>query len=96
MVVTLTFMVLSLILTLRASAQPSGTLVWTAESPPRFEDFPVKGVLRHKPVTPILTGEVAGFEPFIRQGVSKGWGVFNGATGKELHGPGQFSQATES
>ncbi len=60
-----------------------------AERPPRFEDYPVKEVFRGKPALPILeTPEERKFEAVIGDGVSKGWGVFDGATGKEFRRPG--------
>jgi len=60
-----------------------------AEQPPRFEDFPVKEIFRGKPVPPILeTPEERKLEALISDGVSKGWGVFNGETGKELRRAG--------
>jgi hypothetical protein len=56
---------------------------------PRFEDYPVTEVFKGNPVAPILTSpDEKKFETVINQGVNKGWGVFDGESGKELPGPG--------
>jgi hypothetical protein len=67
--------------------------VGCAQSPPdrapRFQDYPVKEVFLGKPALPILqTPEERKLEALIGDGVSKGWGVFDGATGKEFRRPG--------
>jgi hypothetical protein len=60
-----------------------------AERPPRFEDYPVKEVFKGEPALPVLESpEERKFEAIIGDGVSKGWGVFDGATGKEFRRPG--------
>jgi hypothetical protein len=57
--------------------------------PPQFKDYPVTEVFQGKPVLPILeTPDERRFEAVIGDGVSKGWGVFDGATGKEFPRPG--------
>jgi hypothetical protein len=59
------------------------------ERPPRFEDYPVKELFKGKPALPVLeTPEERKLEALIGDGVSKGWGVFDGATGKEFRRPG--------
>jgi hypothetical protein len=56
---------------------------------PRFEDYPVTQVFKGKPAPPILEiPEELEFAAVIRDGVNKGWGVFNGTTGREFHHPG--------
>jgi len=58
-------------------------------APPRFQDYPVTAVFKGKPAPPILeTPEERKLEAVIGDGVRKGWGVFDGATGKELRRPG--------
>lgn len=60
-----------------------------SERPPRFEDYPVKEVFQGKPALPVLeTPEERQYEAVISDGVSKGWGVYNGASGKEFRRPG--------
>jgi hypothetical protein len=64
-----------------------------AQSPldhtPRFQDYPVMEVFKGKPALPVLeTPEERKLEALIGDGVSKGWGVFDGETGKELRRPG--------
>jgi len=59
-----------------------------AERLPRFEDYPIAAVFKGKPALPVLeTPEELKFKAVIGDGVSKGWGVFDGITGKELQGP---------
>lgn len=56
---------------------------------PRFEDYPAVETFRAKPVPPVLrTRDELQFRVVITQGVSKGWGVFDGTTGKEQRRPG--------
>jgi hypothetical protein len=56
--------------------------------PPRFEDYPVKEVFRGTLALPVLESpEERKFEALIGDGVSEGWGVFDGATGKEFQRP---------
>ncbi len=51
----------------------------------RFEDFSVPEVFTGKPAGPVLiTSEERRYQTVIRQGITKGWGVEDGATGKEL------------
>jgi hypothetical protein len=53
--------------------------------PPHFQDYPVKGVFKGVPAMPVLeTPEERKYQVEISDGVSKGWGVFDGATGKEF------------
>lgn len=64
-----------------------------AQSPfrrtPRFQDYPVTEVFRGRLARPILkTPEERRLEAIIGDGLSKGWGVFDGTTGKELRRPG--------
>lgn len=60
-----------------------------AGRPPRFEDYPVKEIFRGTAALPVLeTPEARKFEAEIRDGVSKGWGVFDGVSGKEFRRPG--------
>jgi hypothetical protein len=55
---------------------------------PRFEDYPVTIVFKGTPAAPILkTPEERLYRTVIRQGVSKGYGVFAGSDGKESPGP---------
>ena len=57
--------------------------------PPRFEDYPVKEIFKGTPARPVLaTTEELRFRTVIRQGVTKGWGVVDAATGKEMPRPG--------
>jgi hypothetical protein len=56
---------------------------------PRFEDYPVTETFKSTPALPeIVTPEERLYRTMIRQGVSKGWGVEDGITGKEMKGPG--------
>lgn len=56
---------------------------------PRFEDYPVSNVFKGRPTPPVLAmPEELKFAAVIRDGVNKGWGVFNGTTGKEFNHPG--------
>jgi hypothetical protein len=56
---------------------------------PRFEDYPVKDIFTGSPAQPILTTpKQREYRTRIRQGVTKGWGVKDGATGTELGKPG--------
>ena len=65
-----------------AQAQTSGVL-------PRFEDFPVSGIFKGTPAQPVLTTtDERRFRTVIRNGVSKGWGVEDGTTGKAFTAPG--------
>jgi hypothetical protein len=68
------------------------TSTWAQSSgvqPPQFKDYPVAEVFQGKPALPILEApEERKFEAVIGDGVSKGWGVFDGATGKEFRRPG--------
>jgi len=52
---------------------------------PRFEDYPVTEVFRGRPVKAVLdeSADPQAAE-LIQQGVEKGWGVFDGVSGKEL------------
>lgn len=60
-----------------------------AEEAPRFEQYPAKSRYRGKPVAPILkTDEEQKNGAIITDGVEKGWGVFDGATGAELQRAG--------
>jgi hypothetical protein len=64
-------------------------LAQNTDAPPRFEDFAVKQAFTGTPAAPLLTTpEARRYRTVIRQGVSKGWGVADGATGKELAMPG--------
>ena len=70
-----------------------------AQSPPagvpRFQDYPTMEVFKGKPALPILeTPEERKLEALMGDGVSKGWGVFDGETGKELRRPGRTSPDT--
>jgi len=57
--------------------------------PPQFQDYPVKVVFQGKPALPIMeTREERKLEALIGDGVSDGWGVFDGETGKEFLRPG--------
>lgn len=56
---------------------------------PRFEDYTVKNIFTGTAAQPILnTPEERRFRTVIREGVAKGWGVEDGATGKEMAKPG--------
>ena len=56
---------------------------------PRFEDYPVDSVYTGKPAEPVLvTSEEKRFRTVIQRGVTKGWGVEDGTTGKEIGRPG--------
>jgi hypothetical protein len=71
-----------------AFAQGDGTSQPQLKNPPRFEDYPVTEVFKGKSVQPVFTTpEERRFETVIRQGVGKGWGVFDGATGIEISHP---------
>jgi hypothetical protein len=62
-------------------AQQAGT--------PRFEDYPVTKTFKGTPALPqIFTPEERRYRTVIRQGVTKGWGVKDGITGKEMLGAG--------
>jgi hypothetical protein len=62
-------------------AQQAGT--------PRFEDYPVAEVFKGAPANPILTTtEERRYRTVIRQGVSKGWGVLDGNTDRQMPGTG--------
>lgn len=75
--------VLACLLAIPACAQAPGSRL------PQFEDYPVNEVLRGAPSEPVLESpEERRFRTVIRQGVSKGWGVHDGTTGKELAVPG--------
>jgi hypothetical protein len=59
------------------------------ERVPRFRDYPVKDEFKGEPTLPVLeTPEERKFQDVIRDGVSKGWGVYDGATGREFRRPG--------
>jgi hypothetical protein len=68
------------------------TITTRAQAPagvPRFEDFPVTEVFKGEPAQPVLTtSQERLYRTVIRQGVSRGWGTEDGATGKELGAPG--------
>jgi hypothetical protein len=72
-------------------ATTAAALAWSqnlAERVPRFEDYPVKGKFHGKPTPPVLkTREETEFLSAISEGVEKGWGVFDGKTGKEQQRP---------
>lgn len=56
------------------------------DRPPRFEDYRVKEIYSGTPAAPkILTPVQRSYRTRIREGVSKGWGVFR--DGKEQPGP---------
>lgn len=58
-------------------------------SVPRFGDFPAREAFRREPAQPVLTTpEERLYRTVIRRGVSRGWGVEDGTTGKELAVPG--------
>ncbi len=60
-----------------------------AQAPPQFQDYPVKGIFKGVPALPVFEiPEQRQFEAVIRDGVSKGWGAFDGETGMELQRPG--------
>lgn len=57
--------------------------------PPRFEDYPVKEVFSGTPAPLVLEiPEERVLDDVFRDAVNKGWGVFNGVTGKEFQTPG--------
>jgi hypothetical protein len=57
--------------------------------PPQFKDYPVRGVFQGKPTLPVLEPpEERKLEVLISDGLSEGWGVFDGETGKEFLRPG--------
>ena len=71
-------LLLACALSISTWAQGPGTV-------PRFEDFLVTETVRGTPAQPVLTTlEERRFRTVIRQGVTKGWGVEDGTTGKEL------------
>jgi hypothetical protein len=54
---------------------------------PRFEDYPVKQIYKGVPAAPkIITSAQRKYRTRIREGVEKGWGVYQ--DGKEQHHPG--------
>ena len=56
---------------------------------PRFENFPITEIFNGTPTLPILaTPEARRFRTRITEGITKGVGVEDGATGKELGKPG--------
>ena len=60
-----------------------------AQPAPRFEDYPVKDTFTGTPAQPkFTTAKQRQFRTVIREGVSMGWGVKDGATGKGLKRPG--------
>jgi len=62
---------------------------WTqtpSAPPPRFEDYPVAEIFKRKPADPIIEKTPHHmYRTRIREGVTKGWGVFR--DGKEQAGP---------
>ena len=70
----------------------AAALGWAQSPPPqspRFEDYPVKDVCRGTATSLVLEiPEERVLEDVFRDGVSKGWGVFDGLTGKEFQRPG--------
>ena len=55
---------------------------------PRFEDYPVTDVFRGTPAQPVLAdAEQREFRTRIREGVNKGYGVWEGTAGKDRPGP---------
>jgi hypothetical protein len=67
----------------------SALSVWAqkATPAPRFEDFPVTEVFKGIPAAPhLVTPEENLYRTRIREGVSKGWGVYR--DGKEQSAPG--------
>ena len=68
-------------LAIMASAQDQ-----TKTQPPRFEEYPVTEIFTGKPVPPLLETPLERmYRTRIREGVSKGWGVFR--DDKEQPGP---------
>jgi len=62
-------------------------------STPRFEDYPVTESFSGKPLPPVLeTPDELKFHAVIRDGVSKGWGVFDGAPEGRCEGLDRTSQ----
>jgi hypothetical protein len=60
-----------------------------AERPPRFEDYPVKDVFKGTPASLVLKiPEEWVLKDVFSDGVTNGWGVFDGVTGKEFQRPG--------
>jgi hypothetical protein len=56
-----------------------------SERTPRFEDYPAKGRFHGNPSPPMFNSPVEkGFQSVISDGVRRGWGVFDGTTGKEM------------
>lgn len=56
---------------------------------PRFEDYPAGQVFKGKPATPKLVTQAARlYRTRIREGVEKGWGVYDGGDGKRNERPG--------
>jgi hypothetical protein len=73
-------LILSAVFAVAAAAQ---------DQAPRFEDYPVTQVFKGTPAAPTLnTNEERRYQTVIRNGVSKGWGVEDGITGKEMVGEG--------
>ena len=65
----------------------------SARKPPRFEDYPAKEVYKGPPVAPkILTPIQRRYRTRIREGVDKGWGVYQ--DGREQNGPVRTSPGT--
>jgi hypothetical protein len=59
------------------------------ERAPEFRDYPAKAMPPEKPMSPILeSAEERKFQAVISDGVNKGWGVYDGITGKEQQRPG--------
>jgi hypothetical protein len=60
-----------------------------AQAPPQFQDYPVKGIFKGVPTLPVFEiPEERKFEAEILDGVTQGWGVYDGASGKEFRRPG--------
>jgi len=63
--------------------------IWGQEKTPRFEEYPAAEMFKGTPVDPQLsTLEERRYRTVIRNGVTKGWGVEDGETGKEILGRG--------
>ena len=57
--------------------------------PPEFGEYPAKPTPKKKSASPILGAEEERkFQALILDGVNKGWGVYDGMTGKEQRRPG--------
>jgi hypothetical protein len=83
-----TQIVMVLRLLLASFAVISASAQSPVERPPRFEDYPVKEVFKGEPALPALESpEERNFEAVISDGVTKGWGVFDGLTRKEFRRP---------